>query len=159
MRHGHAAASSPTGDEGRALTASGGSEIDEVGRGLSRAGVCVDTIWHSPYLRATQTAERVGAALSTSLGKSVSSAVPHGAPHELAAQLLGARATRLLLVSHLPLLPALASVLLGADVSLNFTPGTVARLLFVGRGEVGTAVLGGLWEPGLLTCAGGAADG
>ena len=145
MRHGRAESSSPDGDRGRALTKEGQVEVDRVAAGIARAVGEVDHILHSPYLRARQTAERMQAAVKGALVEDASF-IPDGHPEEAFEVVRTHARGRLLVVSHLPLLPALTGHLLNGT-QLSFTPATVARVGFLGLPRPNGAIVTALWPP------------
>ena len=140
VRHGKAGEAGPGGDPARSLTVEGRDGIAAVGRALAAFGVVPDAIWHSPYVRATETAVLLAEVLG------VSTLTPEGvltptSSGECASQaVLQAPARTLVAVSHMPLLPALVHELVGARI--DFGTGSVAHIgLFGAHG----AVLLGLW--------------
>ncbi len=151
MRHGRAAGSSPSGDAGRPLTDEGAEGIERVAQFAVTAGWRPDEMWHSPYLRAIQTAERVhrrtGGARSVDEGL-----VPNGRPSNIADALRLASGS-VFVVSHLPLLPAVLDELFGAPAQINISPGTVVHLAMMGRSN---AFVRGVYEPDVTEPVGAA---
>ncbi|MCC7070464.1 MAG: histidine phosphatase family protein [Deltaproteobacteria bacterium] len=147
VRHGQAEAAAFGGDAARALTAEGRAAIDAVGRGLAALGLVPDLIWHSPFVRAAQTAELLANALaiSSSLVRQEPLLVPGASGERAARALREASARRVLCVSHLPLLPELVGRLVGTRT--DFGTGTVAHLALT---EPHGAALIGLWSAALL---------
>lgn len=147
VRHGQAEAAAWGGDEERALTEPGRAAITAVGRALAGLGVRPDALWHSPLVRASQTA----ALLARELGLGAAAQrvepllIPDASGARAARAVVDADAACLVCVSHLPLLPDLAGRLLGAR--LDFGTGTVARLVLAGPHA---AALIGLWSAELL---------
>ncbi len=131
MRHGRAVADAPGGDAMRELTPHGCTQAARIATQLKTAHLVPALIWHSPYLRTTQTA----ALLHASFGCAIH-VVPALVPDASAARasaavrvhLDSAAPARLLLVSHLPLLPALAAQL-GVEFA-SFATAAVAHLAF-----------------------------
>lgn len=147
VRHGKAEPAAAGGDAARALTRDGRVGIEGVGRGLAALGLRPDAIWHSPFVRAVETAELLAAALSVS-SSSMSAEpliVPEGSVERAARALAGAGPRRLLCVSHMPLLPELVGRFTGART--DFGTGTVAHLVLAG--SHGAALIG-LWSADLL---------
>lgn len=147
VRHGTAEANAVGGDAARALTADGRAAIAAVARGLVALGRRPDALWHSPYLRAVETAEilvdTLGAARSSMRAEPL--LVPSGSAERAARAIIDTDARCLLCVSHMPLLPELVGRLAG--MRTDFGTGTVAQLVLVGpRG----AALIGLWSADLL---------
>lgn len=146
MRHGHAVADAPGGDAARPLTREGERVVDAVGRALVAMGVRPDAIWHSPYVRARQTAERVSAALEVRSLVSRDGITPLGSARAVADEVFAANARRLLVVSHLPLLPELCAELLDVPARLDITPASVVHLRLLGGARArGAAVLSGFY--------------
>jgi len=134
MRHGQAEDHSAVGDRGRRLTAEGRAEVERVARAMAKAGVAVDTVWHSPYVRAVETMEIMSAALGAPPRVEDGGLVPHGTPETAVDALVAARGS-ILVVAHLPLLPSMASVLLNAPLMVNFAPASILRLALLGGGR------------------------
>lgn len=145
VRHGKAAESAAGGDAARPLTDEGRLGIEAVARALRVFEVAPDVIVHSPFVRATETAEIIarglgvkrlvaeGALTPVSSGERAVQAVTE------APAVVNARCV--LAVSHMPLLPALAHELVGARV--DFGTGAVAKVALLGSHG---AVLVGLWS-------------
>lgn len=140
VRHGKAVEAAPGGDAARPLTAEGRAGINHVGRALAAFGFVPDAIWHSPYLRATETATLLAEALGTTQLVPEGVLTPASSAERAAGALLQAPGRTLVVVSHMPLLPALALELVGARV--DFGTGTVAHVALLGPHG---AVLLGLW--------------
>ena len=89
----------------------------------------LDTIWHSPKIRAIQTAEIVWKALENPalpLEKR-SDLSPDGDLGQVHKEILGHAGGNLLIVSHLPFLPGLAGLLLeGEGQSITFPTAGIA---------------------------------
>lgn len=151
VRHGTAVANAVGGDAERTLTADGRVAIAAVARGLAALGRRPDALWHSPYVRAVETAEILadtfGAARSSMRAEPL--LVPGGSAERAARAIVDADARCLLCVSHLPLLPELVGRLAG--MRTDFGTGTVAQLALVG--SHGAALIG-LWSAQLLARVG-----
>ncbi len=137
VRHGKAVAAAPGGDAARPLTDEGRAGIEAVARGLAAFGVAPDAVWHSPYVRAAETAAIVAGALGCREVVADGALTPVASPERAAQAILEATARTLLCVSHMPLLPALCLELVGARV--DFGTGTVAHV--VALGPLGSAPL------------------
>ena len=110
LRHGQAEAQARS-DAERALTAHGRQEVRQVAVQLE--GRALGAILTSPYVRAQQTAALVREALGFTGGiHTVPWLIPDSDPREVLAQLDRYAADELLLVSHQPLVGALAGFLL-----------------------------------------------
>lgn len=140
VRHGKAVDSAPGGDPARTLTEEGREGIRRAGQGLKAFGLVPDVIVHSPYARALETAQILAAALGTSSLVAEGALTPSASPERAADALRRLLPKRVMAVSHMPLLPALALELVGARV--DFGTGTVAHLAALG--PHGTVLLG-LW--------------
>lgn len=151
MRHGHAVADASGGDAARPLTKEGERVVDDVARALSRMGVRPDVVWHSPFVRARQTAERVGAALAVDNLVSRDGITPLGSGSAVADEVFAASARRMLVVSHLPLLPELCAALLDVPARLDVGPAAVVHLRLLGGARArGAAVLSGFYPADAL---------
>lgn len=141
IRHGHAVSDAIGGDPARPLSPQGRADIAAVARALRAFGFKPELVWHSPYLRTTQTAQLLADALAPRSVVAADAFTPESdAAH--AARALGAATARChIVVSHMPLLPALLLELSGARV--EFGTGTVAHLRVFGPR---TVALLGLWS-------------
>ncbi|HMK44313.1 MAG TPA: phosphohistidine phosphatase SixA [Dissulfurispiraceae bacterium] len=127
MRHGEAS-SAPENP----LSASGRSEVEIMAQFLCRVGITPEAVWHSPKLRAVQTAEIVGSMLRPLGGTQQTGGLAPLDSATLFAERMQRQAESLLIVSHMPFLPGLASALVSgyADESaVFFAPAAVACLL------------------------------
>ena len=147
MRHGTAEATSFGGDEGRALTEEGREGVRRAARSLERLGVRPDAVWHSPYLRAVETAQLVKEVLVLRGASPIRSELtPHGAARRAGEMLFEATERRLLVVSHLPVLPEICVELLGAPLRLDVVPASVVHLKVLGgQNAGGSSVLCGFF--------------
>lgn len=160
LRHGQAASVGTDGtDRGRALTSEGEAQAVAVGRGLANLGLRFDAGWHSPYLRAQQTFELVRQ--SAKIGRVVvdDDLTPEGSANTVAQKIFDAKDRTLLIVSHLPLLPAVASILIGrAGLNLQ-TAGTIKLFVTGGRGAANSCILDALIPADVFMLAGGSSEG
>jgi phosphohistidine phosphatase len=146
VRHGKAVEYAPGGDAARPLTDEGQRAVAAVGGALKRLNLLPDAVWHSPYVRATETAQLLHGALGARGTLKVEGALaPGSSPERTARLLLDAKEQRLLVVSHMPLLPALAVELIGARV--EFGTATVAHVIALGPHG---STLAGLWSADVL---------
>lgn len=129
MRHGHAVAVGANQDEERPLSPEGQKQARCAGRAMARAGFRPDTIWHSPYVRAEQTASAIAAFFPEAPRQVSAGWVPHGRATALVEELLENAPDRLLVVSHLPLLPAVVCELLSQPRALDFSTATLAHCI------------------------------
>lgn len=155
MRHGHAAPEDPRGDAARPLTSAGRRAVEQGAAALKRLGLRVDAVWHSPYRRAAETAAIVAETVACTHFSIQDEFTPLGSPAQASRALAESPVRRLLLVSHLPLLPAVCAELLGVPLRLDVTPGSVVQLALVGgTGARGAAVLSGFYPGEALACLG-----
>jgi phosphohistidine phosphatase len=131
VRHAVAAPLLPGGrDEDRPLTAEGREEFGAVVRALGRAGISIDRLYHSPRLRAVQTADLLAAPPDEALLRVVEGAAPA-------------------LVGHQPWISALLAWLLSGRIDLEerlaMRKGGVA--LLSGPLRPGVMRLEGYWDP------------
>jgi phosphohistidine phosphatase len=139
-------------DARRALTARGAKTFAQEVRGLERLGVTLDRVYHSPLLRAVETAELLTPILR---GESIVSPELARAPSaELLASLAGERVA---LVGHEPHVSELLTTLvIGWRVidpdshlgSIDFAKGAVAWLS--GEPRPGEMALAAFWPPKTL---------
>ena len=146
VRHGKAVEFASGGDAARPLADEGRVAVAGVGGALKRLGLMPDAVWHSPYVRATETAQLLAGALGYRGALTVEAHLaPGSSPERTAKMLLDAKPQRLLVVSHMPLLPGLAIELVGARV--EFGTATVAHVIALGPHG---STLAGLWSADVL---------
>ncbi|MBI3884613.1 MAG: phosphohistidine phosphatase SixA [Opitutae bacterium] len=130
VRHAHALGGED--DAVRPLSGKGIAQIREIGATLRKAdAVEAEEVWHSPLLRAQDTAERLAGVLRLSAEPFVVAALrPEDDPKVMAKRLNGTRHP-VMLVGHEPHLSALASLLVTGKeepVSFVFKKCAVMRL-------------------------------
>jgi len=109
----HADAVGPEQDPQRPLSARGRAQAQWLADHAKRAGLRPDVIWHSGKLRARQTAEAFLVTCNPSAAfRLVRGLRPDDSP-DLVRDALVAEEQTVVLVSHLPLLPALLEALIG----------------------------------------------
>jgi phosphohistidine phosphatase len=140
VRHGKAAPAAAGGDPQRPLTDEGRADIAVVGAALKRFGHVPEAIWHSPYVRAEETARILAEKLGVGRLEADGLFAPMSSGERAAQRIREAAPRRLLCVSHLPLLPAMCLELVGAR--LDFGTGTVAH---IGVSGPHATTLIGLW--------------
>jgi phosphohistidine phosphatase len=117
VRHGIAAERPPDGSDSpeRPLTAEGERKMRDGARGMRQLGLAPDLILASPFARARQTAEIVGAALGRA--PDIAAALAPGCSLEHALALFDSYSwpRRLMLVSHEPDLSQLIGALTGGS--------------------------------------------
>ena len=129
VQHGEAAAKDV--DPERPLTQRGSDEVAAVAACLADAGIGVGRVIHSGKLRASQTAEILGARIARGIEPGVSERLdPLDDPAEF--DWRGASGGEdTMLVGHLPFMARLAALLLTDDAEaalLNYEPGSVLCL-------------------------------
>ncbi len=112
VRHGDAV--EPYVDSKRPLSEAGVRNVDALGGQLAGAGVRVGEIWHSEYLRATQTARQLAPYVEAHTVKLYSHLAP-GDPVGPVAETVMHLDSDLMLVGHLPFMGLLASQLLSGN--------------------------------------------
>ncbi len=147
VRHGEAML--PEADPARGLNQRGKSEAELVGRELARLGARPSQIRCSLKARAQQTAEIIASALVGGLSPISVSGLSPNDPVEPMATELQTTAEDLLLVSHLPFLPALAERLLAGEAPPGHVFGP-AGVLILDRDQDGVWALGGQIDPAAL---------
>ncbi|NOT32828.1 MAG: phosphohistidine phosphatase SixA [Candidatus Eisenbacteria bacterium] len=148
LRHGHAATPGPAGDALRPLTAAGRGALAHLARYLSDSGTHYELALTSPLTRAVETTEIVLRGVAPepqcfALGELTPDAEIGTALVVIAAHANGAG--HVLVVSHMPLLGELCS-LLTADPATGFAPGELARIEFDGDVLPGAGRLVGTWR-------------
>jgi phosphohistidine phosphatase len=134
-------------DESRPLTAKGRRELKAAVKALKRAGVRIDRLYHSPLLRAVQTADVLAKILDGESEVLPALAEPPG--EALLRRVAGRRPA---LVGHEPWLSTLLAWLVtgkraGTD-RFRLPKGGVVRL--VGPVRPGKMSLAGFWDPEIL---------
>ena len=124
--------------QARPLTLRGRAQASASARGLTRMGVKPRALWHSPYVRAAETAALVADALGLS-PRADERLTPDADPDDIARALLEERGA-VLVVAHLPILPGIAHALGAGRIHLGTA--SVAHLFVEG----GAASVAGLWS-------------
>jgi phosphohistidine phosphatase len=156
IRHGIAEDRAADGkDASRALTAEGVEKLREVAEGLDALEVRWDLVLTSPLVRARQTADVLLKGMKRKANRPelvvTSTLVPEASPAAVLTELAShPEASRIALVSHEPLVSALAAQLLGSAVPLPFKKGGVCRIDFDGPPPQGTGVLRWFAPPKVL---------
>lgn len=147
IRHAIALEAAPgQSDDARPLSREGIQKFTEVVRGLKRLGVGLDRLYHSPKLRAVQTAE-----LLVPLLDGETEVTPHLAGEPSLELLKTLQGSSVALVGHQPWMGDLCAWLLTArreGSALLFKKGGVAYL--EGTPKPGGMRLLGFWSPRLL---------
>ncbi len=148
VRHGEAVSEEVNPE--RPLSQKGRVNVEKMGRFLRRAKLKVDLIWHSGKVRALETAQILGEALSVKDALVTRQGLAPLDPIELIENQLREREEDLMIVGHLPFLGKLASSLVSEPPSpglITFQAGGVACLE---RLEEGSWRLEWMVNPGLL---------
>jgi phosphohistidine phosphatase len=124
-------------DEERRLTAEGRRETDRMAAALSARVGRLDRIFHSPYLRARETAEIFSPHFSGAPILQVEEFTPDSDPRQLAGFLESQNGARIMIVSHEPYLSGALSYLLsgGFSLALGFERAAVAGIEWGGAGR------------------------
>lgn len=130
IRHGAAEGASPAGDAARRLTNEGKAKLHAIGRVVESWRVRADALWHSPYVRATETAAILAPAFGAPRAQVREDLVPEGPSAAVADEIFQDRSRTLVVVSHLPLLPSVAAILTGARIEMG--TGTLVHLAILG---------------------------
>lgn len=130
MRHGQAGNQSP--DSARELTAMGRQDVLSVARQMLDENVVLDQIWHSPFVRAVQTAGEVAELFKVQSCCCKQENFCPGDSAQCAAQAIEEffcenENRNLLIASHAPLLPSLLMELTG-NISAGFSTSTCIGL-------------------------------
>lgn len=154
VRHAIAEARGPVWpvDEDRPLTVRGIERMREIAVRLADRGVQVERIWSSPLLRARQTADVLAPLWTTGrVVDVVSELAPGHAPARVGAA-LAARpgCTAVAIVGHEPQVGMFTAWMIGADASLPFKKGGVARVDFPDGIAAGQGQLAWLVTPKLV---------
>ena len=134
VQHGEATSKEINPD--RPLTKKGKKDVSQMSEFLKKKGIRVIATWHSEKLRAIQTAQILGEAISVEIVKQEGLA-PND-PVDKWLEELNTRVKDVMMVGHLPFLERLASLLLAGDESsqiVAFKPGAVACLKREDAGE------------------------
>jgi len=132
----HGEATSKEVDPDRPLTKKGRKDVSQMAEFLKKKGIRVIATWHSEKLRAIQTAQILGEAISVEIVKQEGLA-PND-PVDKWLEELNTRVKDVMIVGHLPFLERLASLLLVGDEAsqiVAFKPGAVACLKREDAGE------------------------
>jgi len=114
LRHAHAV--DGANDNLRPLSAKGVAQVDALARFLrSRGGLEVAAVWHSPLVRARDTARRLEAGLALGVARRCVAGLLPEDPPERVARLLARRVRPVLVVGHQPHLGALVGLLVAGD--------------------------------------------
>lgn len=132
----HGEATSKEADPNRPLTGKGKKDVSRMAEFLKKKGIRVIATWHSEKLRAIQTAQILGEAVSVEIVKQEGLA-PND-PVDKWLEELNTRFKDVMIVGHLPFLERLASLLLMGDETsptAGFKPGAVVCLKQEDTGE------------------------
>lgn len=162
VRHAIAAERGPDhpDDSRRPLTTRGVERFRECVVGLAAAGVEIDEILTSPYVRARQTADLLAEGFERRPKITTMHALAvEGSPVEVIDTLARyAKRPRVALVGHMPSIGDLAARLAGQRRGLDFKKGAVACIELDGLPPTGPGTLAWFLPPRLLRRLGGAAE-
>tara|TARA_B100000963_G_C22426145_1_gene579961 strand:- start:200 stop:682 length:483 start_codon:yes stop_codon:yes gene_type:complete len=118
VRHAHAADFQP--DSKRPLSAKGKKQIERISSALQGKGLIEPSvIWHSPYLRAIETATLLHEGLGLSVGlETVDGITPFDDPSKIAER-IDSSTEDIMVVGHEPKLSSLTSLLLSGSQSFQ----------------------------------------
>tara|TARA_B100000212_G_scaffold333263_1_gene302424 strand:- start:14373 stop:14855 length:483 start_codon:yes stop_codon:yes gene_type:complete len=118
VRHAHAADFQP--DSKRPLSAKGKKQIERISSALRGKGLIEPSvIWHSPYLRAIETATLLHEGLGLSVGlETVDGITPFDDPSKIAER-IDSSTEDIMVVGHEPKLSSLTSLLLSGSQSFQ----------------------------------------
>ena len=140
----HAEALEKQADKRRPLSAAGRKSARDLARWLRSQNIQVHAIWHSPKLRAVQTAREIAAKLKPSGGLVQRADIkPMSRPGRVIRD-LRRESVDIMLVGHLPHLGRLAGKLLRWDDALEFLCLTKPGVAMVENREDGRWILGWL---------------
>lgn len=143
-------------DAKRPLTGEGKTALRKVARGLARLGVSFDVILTSPFVRARQTADAIGAEFEhRPLLVTVDSLTPSGSFQAVLADLeKQSKRKRIALVGHEPSIGELAARLAGVRRPLEFKKGGVCCIELKTLPPAGPGLLRWFAPPKLLRAIG-----
>ena len=131
----HAEANSEDQDPARALSAKGLADITKTASYASRLNIDVNKIFHSPKLRARQTAQVLADCLKPTNGHSETAGLAPLDDPFIWADRLKAQSDNIMLVGHLPHLGKLASLLLSGHSDKNVVSFKKAGIVCLERDE------------------------
>jgi len=146
----HGEAVSEEVDVQRPLSSKGRLDVRKVGEFLRRARLKVQLIWHSGKMRARQTAEILGEALSVEDNVIMKEGLAPLDPIEEVEKELRAREEDLMIVGHLPFLGKLVSRLLISSDSPNLVTFQQGAIVCLERLETQSWSLKWMVTPELL---------
>ncbi|HXW08638.1 MAG TPA: histidine phosphatase family protein [Vicinamibacterales bacterium] len=123
----HADAVSPAVDAQRPLSPEGRAHAEAIARRVAARGAAPEVVWHSGKLRARQTADAFWRACNPLADFAAVNGLQPDDPPERIRSVIEGDGRRLMLVSHMPLLPRLLSLLTSGS-STEFPPHGVVAL-------------------------------
>lgn len=147
MQHGEAY--SKDEDPERPLTAGGRQTATDIGHWMHGGSVTVETILHSPKLRARETAEQIQAVYPDAGLESWAQLGPDGAVDGFVLDLASAPGNAILVVGHMPFVQRLTGRLLADDENealVRFSPGAVICLERNGLDQIPLSYYAGGWK-------------
>ncbi len=149
LRHGQASATRT--EAGRPLTETGRREVQAVAAYLRRNKISIPDIWHSPKLRARQTAEIAARGMGSRPRLTEKAGLKPGGNAAAVAREIAGLNRDLMLVSHLPFTVRLAALLLAGKRSLPVIEFQTGGLACLERTEAGGWSLLWLLSPTMLS--------
>ena len=128
IRHGEAEPSTGSDSE-RNLTDYGHQQAKLAGLYLAQSALKFDHIWVSPYRRAQQTAEELMSSMTPMPRREIAELVPETKPVVLLELIEQAQAENLIIVSHQPLVSALAGLMVNGNIRSGPSMSTASMVL------------------------------
>ena len=138
-------------DPDRHLTEQGAEDIRQVADCIQVLNLHLTAVWHSGKVRAQQTAEILGHAVSTKQGVLERGGLAPNDPVTDVAEAVSAEDGDLMVVGHLPFLARLAALLLTGDESQEVVGFQNGCVLCLERSEEGQWKVSWLIVPGLIS--------
>jgi len=137
-------------DPKRPLSKTGWAEVEKTARHLAGLKITVDKLFHSPKLRAVQTAEVLSSRLHPAKGLSESDGLLPNDPPKTWKKKLKEMDGSLMIVGHLPYLTRLASLLLSDYLDKIHLALATGGVMSLRRDEKGTWSLEWMIAPGFF---------
>jgi len=125
-------------DPDRPLSDQGWEDIQKTAAFASRAGVSVDTVWHSGKTRARQTAQALAEALESRRGPEQAEGLKPLDDPSIWTKKLSDLQEDTVLVGHLPHLSRLASLLLTGESEAEIVAFQMTGIVCLGRADRGS---------------------
>ncbi len=135
----------------RPLTDTGRETIQKMARFLESNRICIDVIWHSPKLRARQTAEIFGSSLNIHSLHEYKELDPDESVKKTAKLIQKAQQQKIMIVGHLPHLSRLAGLLLTGDENQELITFEKGSILCLNYQDIGVSLIRWFILPSLIT--------